>query len=234
MGFLRAWGLSGTGFGLILASFLASGCHSSTPASATTSTSSTASAGVPTVSAVSPSSGLNDGGITVTVIGTNFTNVSSLLFGGNNASSYTVTSASAITATVPPSGAAANSTSSIDVTVTNDLGKSTTSSSDLFTYTFNTLTRLAVIDTSVHGGTSTLGTVSVAYRAPSSGYTLQLTSSAAPTNATGANVPSSVTIAPGFTTGSFVITTSPVQSQQCYLIQASLNGTQSGSFCVIP
>jgi hypothetical protein len=210
-----------------------SGCHSSTPA-APASTSSTASAGVPTLTGVSPNSGLNEGGLTITLTGTNFTNVSGVKLGGNPAASYSVSSSTAITATTPPSGASSNSTSTIDITVTNDIGTSATATADQFTYTFNTLTRLAVIDTSVHGGTSTTGTVSVVYRAPANGYTLPLTWSSAPPNATGASIPSTVTIAPGFTTGSFLITTSPVQSEQCFLIQASLNATQSGAFCVLP
>jgi hypothetical protein len=233
MSSLRALRLERSWSAIVLVSVFVSGCHSSSPTSST-STSSTASAGAPTVTGVSPNSGLNEGGLTVTLTGTNFTNVSGVLFGGNPAASYSVTSSAAITATTPQSGASSNNTSTIDVTVVNDMGTSATSTADQFTYTFNTLTRLAVIDTSVHGGTSTLGTVSVVYRAPANGYRLQLTSSSAPPNATGASIPSSVTIAPGFTTGSFVITTSPVQSEQCFLIQASLNSTQSGAFCVIP
>jgi hypothetical protein len=84
---------------------------------------------LPVVSAVSPSSGPNGGGTTVTVTGQNFlagaTNVS---FGPTAATSVTVTSPTSLTAVSPPG------TGAVDVTVTTAGGTSATSSADQFTY----------------------------------------------------------------------------------------------------
>ena len=67
----------------------------------------------PIVSAISPSAGPTTGGTVVTVSGSNFTGATSVTFGGAAASSYTVNSATSITATAP-----ANSAGTVDVRVT--------------------------------------------------------------------------------------------------------------------
>ena len=55
----------------------------------------------PTVTGVSPSSGPTAGGTVVTITGTNFTGASAVNFGATAAASYTVDSATQITATTP-------------------------------------------------------------------------------------------------------------------------------------
>ena len=87
-------------------------------------------AGVPTVTGVSPTSGLLAGGNSVTITGTNFTGASAVKFGNLNATSFTVNSATQITAVDP----AATSAGAVHVTVTTAGGTSTTSNNDQFTY----------------------------------------------------------------------------------------------------
>jgi hypothetical protein len=60
-----------------------------------------ATAAPPTVTGVSPSSGLLAGGNTVTITGTNFTGATSVTFNGVAATSFTVVNATTISATVP-------------------------------------------------------------------------------------------------------------------------------------
>ena len=86
---------------------------------------------VPSVVAVTPSTGPASGGTTVTISGTNLSGATAVHFGSAPAASFAVTSASAITA-VAPAG-----TGTVDVTVTTPAGTSATSSSDHFTYATN-------------------------------------------------------------------------------------------------
>jgi hypothetical protein len=85
-------------------------------------------ASAPIVTGVSPSSGSTGGGTSVSITGTNFTGATAVSF-GSVAASFTVNSATSITATAPPESAA-----TIDITVTTYGGTSSTSSSDHFTY----------------------------------------------------------------------------------------------------
>ncbi|MFD3488598.1 IPT/TIG domain-containing protein [Streptomyces sp. NPDC058665] len=62
---------------------------------------------VPVVTGVSPSSGPTAGGTNVTLTGTGFTGASSVTFGGVPATSFTVNSATQITAVTPPGGVGA-------------------------------------------------------------------------------------------------------------------------------
>ena len=82
----------------------------------------------PTVTSVSPASGSTAGGTTVTITGTNFTNITTVKFGAGTAS-FAVNSGSSITATSPPA-----SSGDVNVTVTNGGGTSATSAADLFSY----------------------------------------------------------------------------------------------------
>jgi hypothetical protein len=66
----------------------------------------------------------------VTITGTNFTGVSSVMFGSEPAEGFTVNSSTSITAIAPDAAAA-----TIDVTVTTVNGTSATSSADHYTYT---------------------------------------------------------------------------------------------------
>jgi hypothetical protein len=83
----------------------------------------------PTVSGVSPNTGPVAGGTVVTIGGSNFTGATSVLFGTVAASSFTVNSASQITATAP-----AESPATVDVFVINSSGSSSANSGDHFTY----------------------------------------------------------------------------------------------------
>jgi hypothetical protein len=106
---------------------------------------------VPAVTALGTSTGSTAGGTSVTITGTNFSNVSAVSFGGV-AAAYTVASSSLITATAP-----AQATGTVDVTVTTASGTSATSSSDQFTYTAASapaVTSLGTTTGSTGGGTS--------------------------------------------------------------------------------
>ena len=82
----------------------------------------------PTVTGISPSSGSTTGGTSVTITGTNLTGATGVKFGSTNISSFTIDSATQITATAPAG------TGTVDVTVTTAGGTSATSSADQFTY----------------------------------------------------------------------------------------------------
>jgi hypothetical protein len=82
----------------------------------------------PTVDSVIPNSGPTAGGTSVTIGGTNFTAATAVAFGTAAATTYTVNSATQITAMSPPGPGV------VDVTVTTANGTSAPSSADLFTY----------------------------------------------------------------------------------------------------
>jgi hypothetical protein len=67
------------------------------------------------------------------------------------------------------------------------------------------LTGLSLSPTSVIGGTSSTGTVTISSSAPTAGFSVKLSSSSS-----AASVPSSVTITSGKTSATFTVTTSPV------------------------
>jgi len=98
--------------------------------SASTSANQFTYTGLPTVTGISPSSGSD--GTSVTITGTNFNGVTAVKFGTINATSFTVNSATQITATAP--FLPANSVCTVDVTVTACGGTSATSPADHFTY----------------------------------------------------------------------------------------------------
>jgi IPT/TIG domain-containing protein/FG-GAP repeat protein len=83
----------------------------------------------PTVTAVNPTQGPLGAGTSVSISGTGFTNTSTVTFGATNATSFTINSATSITATAP-----AGSAGTVDVTVTTPGGISATSSADRYTY----------------------------------------------------------------------------------------------------
>jgi len=86
--------------------------------------------GAPTVSAVSPNSGPNTGGTTVTVTGTNFVGNIAVAFGANTATLVSVNSPTSLTVKSP----AGTAGTTVDVIVTTCSGSSATSTSDKFTY----------------------------------------------------------------------------------------------------
>ena len=92
----------------------------STPATTTITTTTTTASDPPTVSAISPSSGGDIGGTTVTITGTNFAAGAGVLIGGVPASNVVVTSDTTITATT---GAHDAAVVDIQVTVGSQSGK---------------------------------------------------------------------------------------------------------------
>ena len=83
---------------------------------------------VPSVTSLSPSSGINSGGTSVTITGTNFTGVTEVQFGGVEATSFTINSSTSITAVAP------GGNGTVDVQVFSPNGVSQYSSADLYTY----------------------------------------------------------------------------------------------------
>jgi len=102
----------------------------------------------PTVAKVKPNKGPVAGGTTVTITGASFTEVESVKFGSVDAASYTVNSASSITAVSPPQPAG-----KINVTVTTPIGTSALSTKDYFKY-LPTVTGVSPNSGSKTGGTS--------------------------------------------------------------------------------
>lgn len=82
----------------------------------------------PAVTAISPTSGPAGGGTTVTISGTDFTGVTAVKFGTTNAASFTVNSATSITAVSPPGAG------TVDVIVTANAQTSAVSAADRFVY----------------------------------------------------------------------------------------------------
>lgn len=106
-------------------------------------------AGPPAVTSISPNNGPVTGGTIVTITGTSFTGATSVKFGSINATSFTVNSATSITATAP-AGAG-----TVDVTVTTAVGTSPASPADGFTYN---LPMPSIISVSPNTGPTTGGT----------------------------------------------------------------------------
>lgn len=92
--------------------------------------SSCVNAAAPTVSSVAPNAGAATGGSAVVITGTGFTFASAVTFGGTAATSFTIDSATQITAVVP-----AHAAGTVDVVVTNNVGSGTLSGG----FTFNTV-----------------------------------------------------------------------------------------------
>ncbi|MDQ1484414.1 MAG: hypothetical protein QOJ62_107 [Actinomycetota bacterium] len=85
--------------------------------------------GVPTVTVVSPNRGPETGLTSITVTGTNFTGVTSVMFGGVAGTGLAVGSATSLTVTAPP-----HLSASVDVTVVASGGTSLASAGDIYTY----------------------------------------------------------------------------------------------------
>ncbi len=101
----------------------------------------------PAVTGVSPSSGPTTGGTSVIITGTNFTGANAVTFGGAAAASFTVDSATQITAVDPAGNAGV-----VDVQVTTGSGGvSIRSTSDQFTYT-STVTAPTLVGNPVLNG----------------------------------------------------------------------------------
>ncbi len=129
----------------------------------------------PVVSGLSPVAGLPAGASTVTVSGSGFTDATGVSFGSTAAASFTVDSATQITATSPPEPAG-----SVDVTVTTPLGTSATGPADKFAYeappSVSSLSPFAGLPAGgssvIITGTGLLGTSSVNFGAVAAIYTV--------------------------------------------------------------
>jgi hypothetical protein len=104
----------------------------------------------PTVTKVTPASGPAGGGTRVKIAGTDLSGASAVSFGGVPAESFTVGSASSITALSPPSTGGAV----VDVSVTTPSGTSASSSHDHFRFGPPTVTELTPNTGPRAGGTS--------------------------------------------------------------------------------
>ncbi len=106
---------------------------------------STGAPSLPSVAALSPTSGPEAGGTAVTITGTNFTAPATVAFASNAAIAVSVVSATKITATSPPGSG------TVDVTVTTSAGTSATSTADKFAYSargrYHALTPSRICDT---------------------------------------------------------------------------------------
>jgi hypothetical protein len=87
---------------------------------------------LPSVTSISLTSGSTSGGTSVTIRGTNFSGATQVLFGTVPATSFTVVSATKVTAVAP-----AGATGSVDIFVTTPSGTSASTSDDQFTYKGN-------------------------------------------------------------------------------------------------
>ena len=106
-------------------------------------------AAVPTVTKVEPVEGPAAGGTKVTITGTRFTGAKEVKFGSVAAKSFTVVSATSITAESP-----AGTAGTVNVTVTTVGGKSAVSSADDFTYiAAPTVTKVEPAEGPATGGT---------------------------------------------------------------------------------
>src|SRR6266849_5146281 len=93
-----------------------------------------------------------------------------------------------------------------------------------------TLSSIAVNPTSVNGGSSSTGTVTLSGPAPSGGVVVYLSSSAS-----AATVPASVSVATGATSATFTVSTSNVTASTSVTVTASYGGaTQTASLTVMP
>jgi hypothetical protein len=84
---------------------------------------------LPGITSISPGTGPTTGGTVVTITGTNFTGALAVKIGGSNATSFTVISATQISAITPP-----GSLGTVDVTVRTSGGASPVSAADQFSY----------------------------------------------------------------------------------------------------
>jgi len=85
---------------------------------------------LPTITKLSPTQGSVAGGLRVTITGTNLTGATEVKFGTTKVKSFTVVSATSITAVSPAHSAAVT----VDVSVTTAAGKSAANPGDRFTY----------------------------------------------------------------------------------------------------
>jgi hypothetical protein len=111
------------------------------------------------------------------------------------------------------------------VTISGTYGATQTTSLTVLT---GSLSSVTLSPTSIVGGTSSTGTVRLAASAPAGGAVITLSSS----NTSAAQVPASVTVAAGATTGTFTVTTTPVASNTTATITGSYGVSTSATLVV--
>ncbi|MBS0214168.1 MAG: IPT/TIG domain-containing protein [Proteobacteria bacterium] len=201
---------------------------------------------VPTVTSISPNSGLSTGGTFVVITGTNFTGVTAVTFGGTAATGFTVNSTTKITATSPAGSG------TVDIRVTTVGGTSATSVADRFTYiappvannvsasvahgsTNNPITlnitggvpiSVAVGTQATHGTATAAGT-SITYT-PTASYSGSDSFTYTATNSAGTSAPATVTITVSNATITYAPTSPPAATVAASYSQ-SLAGASGGT-----
>ena len=143
-----------------------------------------------------------------------------------------------VSVTVPASAMSANfpvTTTSVSSTNIGNISASYNSVTKAATFTVNpqpaeALSALSLNPTTVRGGNTSVGTVTLTGPAPTGGLVVNLSSN----NSSKAAVPSTVTVAAGNTTATFSITTATVNRKTVVTISASRGGiTKSASLTVV-
>lgn len=152
------------------------------------------------------------------------------LFGGSPASvpANVTVLAGATTATFPISTTSATSDTSVVITALLHLSFGTTLTVRAGGGAQPTLSGLSLSPSSVTGGTSSTGTVTLSSAAPSGGSVVALSSS----NTAAATVPSSVTVTAGTTSRTFTVTTQTVASSTSSTITGTLGTTRTATLTV--
>ncbi len=152
---------------------------------------------LPSIAGVSPGDGPVAGGTSVNIAGSNLDGATSVHFGASSASSFTVNSATSITAVAPPGAAG-----TVDVSVTTPAGVSPLSAADHFSY----LLPPTVEKLSAKGGTAAGGTHVTITGTSLQGATLVSFGSVGTSEFT-VNSPTSITVvAPPATGGTVAVT----------------------------
>jgi hypothetical protein len=191
------------GYGsLFILSVLIASCGDTSTSPTTTTTTTTSTGPAPTVTAIEPVTGSADGGTEVVITGTGFTEVTTVLFGANQALQFAVNSETTITAMAP-----AGTLETADVVVTTTAGSSVASEASRFTWLPNILRSLVLSASSVTAGQAVTGTVTLTYPAPSVSIRLPVKWRSTPPDSTAILAPISVVVPAGATEGSFQIIT---------------------------
>ena len=171
----------------------------------------------PSVTSVSPTTGLTAGGTSVTVTGTDFTGASVVDFGSDAATAFTVNSPTSITATTP-----AESAGTVDTTVTTPAGTSATSSADQFTFATSLECNPPTI-TSANSATVVAGT-------PFS-FTVTTCSTAVPTSIKAAGLPKGLVLVYNHNGTGTIQGTASLHDQGVYTatITVAVKGQTSGT-----
>lgn len=209
---------------LLVLTFALAACgdHPATPSTPTTPTPTQAA---PTVTGVEPTAASADGGASVVITGTGFTNVSGVLFGTTTAPLFTVDSDTSITVTSP-----GGAVGSVPVFVTTAGGTSVADAGVQFSWLPNPLLALSFDAASVQAGQRLWGSVTVTYPAPTGGIRLPL---ASPSRSSAVLIPLNVQVPAGETTGTFQITTFYQSSPQQILVVTDHGGQSKSATATI-